>query len=48
MSSEEFDKSSKNEKPFELYAKNGLSSEEVERTRNFTVLMIFLKRKSAL
>ena len=33
MSSEELDKSSKDEKPFELYAKNGLSSEEVERTR---------------
>jgi H+-transporting ATPase len=33
VSSEELNKSSNDEKPFEMYAKNGLSSEEVERTR---------------
>jgi H+-transporting ATPase len=35
VSSEESNESSKDEKPFELYAMNGLSSEEVERTRQF-------------
>ena len=35
MRSEGSNQASKDETPFELYAKNGLSSEEVERTRQF-------------